>query len=95
MSLGDVKPASLRNIESLIWKDLYLVARRQLSAEDMMEDVLGTVVPPERQASFRLNKTKLREHLREKYQPILDHTGFFFPGELNSFKIVLSSDEAI
>lgn len=95
MSLGDVKPPSLRKIESLIWKDLYLVARCQLSAEDMMEHVLGTVVRPERQASFRLNKAKLREYLREKYQPIRDHTGFFFPGEFNSFTIVLSSDETI
>lgn len=92
MSLGDIKPASLREIETLIWRDLYLVARCQLSAEDMMEHVLGTIVKPELLASFRLNKVKLREHLREKYQPIRDHTGFFFPGELYSFKIVLFRD---
>ncbi|KAE9383933.1 hypothetical protein BT96DRAFT_1008618 [Gymnopus androsaceus JB14] len=37
MSLGDIKPASLREIETLIWRNLYLVAQCQLSAEEMMD----------------------------------------------------------
>lgn len=85
MSLGDIKPASLREIESLIWKDLYLVARCQLSAEEMMEHVLGTIVEPELLESFRMDKFKLRKHLKEKYDPIRDYTSFFYPGELHRF----------
>lgn len=84
MSLGDIKPDSLREIESLIWKDLYLVARCQLTAEKMMEHVLGSIVEPDVLASFRLDKFKLRDHFKTKYDPIRDHTGFFFPGESKS-----------
>lgn len=87
MSLGDIKPESLREIESLIWKDLYLVARCQLSAEKMMEHVLGNIVDPELLASFRLDKSKLRNEFKKKYDPIRDHTGFFFPGESKSSRI--------
>lgn len=48
-----------------------------------MENILGEIVEPEILASFRMDKFKLRKHLKEKYQPIRDHTGFFFPGEFN------------
>lgn len=52
MHLGDVKPASLREIEVLIWKDLFLVAQCKLSAEDMLNHVLGEIVDPVVLASF-------------------------------------------
>lgn len=89
MSLGDIKPESLREIESLIWKDLYLVARCELSAEEMMQHVLDNIVDPERLASFRLDKSQLRNYFKEKYQPMRDHTGFFLPGESKSSRIGL------
>lgn len=82
MSLGDVKPASLRKIESFIWKNLYLVARCQLSAEDMMHCVLDSIVKPEILDSFKGDKHELHRHFKKEFDPIDDHTGFFFPGEI-------------
>lgn len=89
MSLGDIKPDSLCEIESLIWKYLYLVAQCQLSAEKMMEHVLDNIVDPELLASFWLDKSKLQNKFKKKYEPIHDHTGFFFPGESKSSQIEL------
>jgi len=83
MSLGDIKPASLREIETLIWKNLYLVARCQISAEEMMDRVLDSIVEPKLLGSFRPNKTELHDYFKEKFDPIRDHTGFFFPGKVN------------
>lgn len=82
MSLGDIKPPSLRKIESLIWKNLYLVARCQLSAEDMMHCVLNSIVDAETLDSFNGDKHKLHRYFKEKFDPIVAHTSFFFPGEI-------------
>lgn len=81
MSIGDVKPASLRALESIIWKNLYLVACCRLSAEDMLKRVLDSVVDPLILASFRQDKHRLHRHFREHFNAIDDYTGFFFPGE--------------
>lgn len=85
MSLGDIKPESLRTIESFIWKNLFLVARNQISAEDMMECVLRKFVEPEDLDSFRRDKHRLRRHFKEKFDPIQYHTSFFFPGVYYNF----------
>lgn len=81
MNLGDIKPRSLREIEALIWKNLYLVARCELTAKEMMDRVLDSIVNPELLDSFRKDRHKLRKHFKEKFDPIRDHTGFFFPGK--------------
>lgn len=81
MCLGDIKPASLREIETLIWKNLYLVARCQLSAEEMIDRVLDSIVEPHVFQSFNKDKAKLHDFLQKKFHPIRDHTSFFFPGE--------------
>lgn len=84
MSLGDIKPASLRETETLIWKDLYLVARCQLSAEEMFNHVLDHIVPSQDLESFRLDKHRLHRYFKAKYDPIRDHTSFFLLGEFNN-----------
>lgn len=81
MSIGDVKPPSLQALESVIWKNLYLVAHCQLSAEDMLKHVFDSIVEPQLLASFRQDKHRLHRHFREHFDPIEDYTGFFFPGE--------------
>lgn len=83
MHLGDVKPASLREIEVLIWKDLFLVTQCKLSAEDMLNHVLGEIVDPVVLVSFRMDRHKLRDHFQEKFQPKRDHLGFFIPSEFS------------
>ena len=82
MSLGDIKPASLREIETLIWRNLYLVARCQLSAEEMMHRVLDTIVDAPILISG--NKDELNTFFANKFGSIENHTGFFFPGNVNS-----------
>lgn len=87
MSLGDIKPASLREIETLIWKNLYHVARCELSAEDMMHNVLNSIIKPQILDSFHGDKHQLHGHFKEKFDSIDDHTGFFFPGEIYNVHI--------
>lgn len=82
MSLGDIKPASLQVIETVIWTNLYLVARCQLSAVEMMNNVLDSVVEPTVLDAFHFDKMKFRSFFKDKFDPILDHTGFFFPGNV-------------
>lgn len=84
MSLGDIKPASLRAIETVIWKNLYLVARCKLSAVEMMNNVLDSIVEPTVLDTFHFDKMKFRSFFKDKFDPILDHTGFFFPGNVHS-----------
>ncbi|KAE9389205.1 hypothetical protein BT96DRAFT_947038 [Gymnopus androsaceus JB14] len=79
LSLGDIKPASLREIETLIWKNLYLVARCQLSPQEMMDRVLDHIVEPQELESFKYDREKLRTYLNKKFDPIRDHTSFFHP----------------
>lgn len=81
MSLGDIKPASLREIETLIWKNLYLVARCQLTPEEMMNRVLDSIIEPDIFDSFYKDKARLHDFLQKKFHPIRDYTSFFFPGE--------------
>lgn len=80
MTIGDVKPLSLRELESDIWKYLYLVSRGEMQAERMVEIVLDSMVEPPVLNSFRFDKEALFKHFREKFDPIRDHTGFFFAG---------------
>lgn len=79
-----IKPASLRETETLIWKDLYLVARCQLSAEEMFNHVLDHILPSQDLESFRLDKHRLHRYFKAKYDPIRDHTSFFLLGEFNN-----------
>lgn len=83
LSLGDIKPASLREIETIIWKNLYLVARCQLDAQAMMDRVLDHIVEPQELQKFKFDKEKLRMYLNKKFDPIRDHTSFFHPGNLH------------
>lgn len=83
MSLGDVKPASLRKIETVIWKNLYLVARCQLTATEMMNRVLDNIVDPQELAGFHFDKVKFREFFKKKYDHMDHHTSFFFPGTVD------------
>lgn len=95
MSLGDIKPTSLRETESLIWKDLYLVARCQLSAEDMFNHVIDHIVEPKELESFRLDKHRLRRYFAAKYDPIKDHIGFFLPGKCIDSQVALSTNSSM
>lgn len=84
MSLGDIKPLSLRKIESTIWRNLYLVARCKLSAKEMVDHVLDSIVNPATLDSFGHDKTELRAFFKREFKPIRDHTSFFFPGKVYS-----------
>ena len=80
MSLGDIKPESLRLLESLIWKHLLQVVRCEISPADMVNIILDTVVPPAVLSGFCLNQVALRDHFDEKFDATRDHTDFFHPG---------------
>lgn len=86
MSFGDIKPPSLRRVETLIWKYLYLVARNQMKPEEMMELVIHSIVPQEVLENFGRDKHRLRRYFRENFDPIRDHTSFFFPGAFFTFR---------
>lgn len=81
MSFGDQKPASLRRIETIIWQRLYLVARNEMRAEEMLEEVIHCVVPQEVLQTFGQDKHRLHAYFRENFDAIEDQTNFFFPGE--------------
>lgn len=81
MSLGDIKPASLLEVESLIWKDLYLVARCRLSPDDMVQHVLDHIIDTNSLESLGRDKHRLRQYFKDKYDPIRDHMDFFQPCE--------------
>lgn len=79
MTFGDKKPASLRTVETLIWRYLYLVARNEMKAEDMLEQVIHSVVPQEVLESFKGDKHRLHDHFKENFDELRDQTDFFFP----------------
>lgn len=79
MTFGDKKPASLRTVETLIWRDLYLVARNEMKAEDMLEHVIHSIVPQEVLESFKGDKHRLHDHFKEAFDELRDQTNFFFP----------------
>jgi len=78
--LGDIKPKSLRKIETLIWQDLFAVARCQLDPEQMADHVLDSIVEPAVLEKMSRSKHALRQHFKTNFDPVLDHTSFFFPG---------------
>lgn len=89
MSLGDIKPLSLRKIESTIWRNLYLVAQCKLSAKEMVDHVLNSIVDPATLKSFGHDKTELCAFFKREFEPICDHMSFFFPGKVYSSFVVL------
>lgn len=95
MSFGDIKPASLRRVETLIWKYLYLVARNQMPAEEMLEHVIHSIVPQEVLENFGRDKYRLRCYFKENFDAIRDHTSFFFPGECINIFIYSPSYKAV
>lgn len=86
LTLGDIKPDSLRRIETLIWQQLILVSRRSITAETMVDRVLASIVPPHILSNFRPQGAKFKQDVRkyfaESFDELNDHTSFFFPGRL-------------
>lgn len=80
LSLGDMKPLSLRQLETLIWTNLFLVSRREISASEMISRVLDTIIDGETISSFHGDANALRDYFRRKYDPVEDHISFFHPG---------------
>ncbi|KAF5343519.1 hypothetical protein D9757_014940 [Collybiopsis confluens] len=78
LMLGDIKPPSLRDLENLIWENLFLVSRRQLLPEALVDRVLDSIIDPS--ILQNLDNRALHEYFKAKFDPIRDYTGFFFPG---------------
>ncbi|KAF5365357.1 hypothetical protein D9757_013777 [Collybiopsis confluens] len=83
LTLGDMKPESLRSIETYIWRNLSLVSRRQLTPEAMIDLVLDSVISPKVTATFLSEDTKFKKDLRKHFSSFFDEerddTLFFFP----------------
>ncbi|KAF5341461.1 hypothetical protein D9757_015295 [Collybiopsis confluens] len=83
LTLGDMKPDKLRKIETLIWRNLVLVSRRQITAETMIDRVLDFVIPPETLSTFRTQEAKFKQDLRKYFSNSFneheDNIAFFFP----------------
>jgi hypothetical protein len=80
LCLGDIKPHSLRELETLIWKKLLLVSQRKITPQKMIDLVLDSVVDANTLVSFRLSNHALHKYINAKFDPVRDHTSFFFPG---------------
>lgn len=95
LSLGNIRPASLRNIEALIWKDLVLVSEQRLTAQEMIDHILDNIIDPETLASFNCMNKPLHSYLWSKFDPLKDHLSFFFPGNTVSLIAYFCSNYAI
>jgi len=46
----------------------------------MVDEVLDHIAEPALVDSFQYNSRKLHDYFLQKFDPIRDHTSFFFPG---------------
>lgn len=83
MCVGDTKPAPLRKIEALIWKNLYLVARCRMTPAELMNTVLDSIVEPTVLEGFHMDKIKFRDYFKSRFDSIENHKSYFFPGNVN------------
>ena len=75
-----MKPVSLRELETTIWKNLFLVARCKLDAETMVDHVLDSIITPSVLNTFQGITSRLHQHFVTAFDPIRDHISFFLPG---------------
>ncbi|KAF5361225.1 hypothetical protein D9757_013232 [Collybiopsis confluens] len=71
LTLGDIKPPSLRDLENLIWENLFLVSRRQLLPEALVDRVLDSIIDPS--ILQNLDNRALHKYFKAKFDPI--HAG--------------------
>ncbi|KIK51249.1 hypothetical protein GYMLUDRAFT_64930 [Collybiopsis luxurians FD-317 M1] len=82
LSLGDIKPAYLLQLETLIWKNLVLISRCKITAETMIDNVLNSIVDHNTFASFRGNIESFRAHFWKQFDPVKHHTSFLDLGAI-------------
>ena len=63
-------------------EELFGVARCEITAEEMVDRVLDSVMDPNVLESCCHDPRKVHDYFCQKFNAIRDHIGFFFPGTI-------------